>query len=84
MGPADDILGLSHEARAGAVHGHGLCPDLLLALNDELLAQDIVGRPAELERSYAAVMAGFEPQRLGPGRAPVVYGAVSGKAGKLR
>ena len=58
MDPADDVLGFSHEARAGTDHGRGLCLDLLLALNDELLAQDIVGRPAELERSYAAVISG--------------------------
>lgn len=39
----DDPLGLSHEARAGP--GRGLCLDLLMALNDELLAQGITGRP---------------------------------------
>lgn len=33
----DDALGLTHEARAGA--NRGLCLDLLLALNDDLVAQ---------------------------------------------
>lgn len=58
MDPADDVLGLSHEARAGTEHGRGLCLDLLLALNDDLVAAGIVGQPAELQRRYAAVMAG--------------------------
>jgi len=58
MDPADDILGLSHEARAGTEHGRGLCLDLLLALNDELLAQGVMERPVELQRRYDAVMAG--------------------------
>ena len=55
----DDPLGLAHEARPGP--GRGLCLDLLLALNDELLAQGITGRPAELQRQYGVVMAGRRP-----------------------
>lgn len=66
MDPADDVLGLSREARAGTDHGRGLCLDLLLALNDSLLAQGIVGRPVELQRRYGAVMAGRSPCPLQP------------------
>ncbi len=56
MDPAEDILGLSHEARGGS--NRGLCLALVIALNDQLVAQGIVGRPAELQRRYGAVMAG--------------------------
>ena len=55
----DDPLGLAHAAHAGP--GRGLCLDLLIALNDNLLAQGITGRPAELQRRYGVVMAGRRP-----------------------
>lgn len=57
----EDTLGLSHEARAGTDHGRGLCLDLLLALNDDLVAAGIMGQPVELQRRYGAVMAGRQP-----------------------
>ena len=56
----DDPLGLAHEARAGPGRGLGL--DLLLARNEELLAQGITGRPVRDRPTITQVMT--MPQQL--------------------
>lgn len=60
MNQSDDVLGFSREARRGG-RACGLCFDLLLALNEELLAEGVSGDPAELGRRNQAVLSGERP-----------------------
>lgn len=55
-----DVAGFSREARQGQDRG-GLCFDLLMALDDELKAEEIINDPGELQRRYRAVVNGDRP-----------------------
>jgi hypothetical protein len=62
-GVKDDVLGFSREARAGSSRNKPVCLDLMMALADEMEAEDITGGPVGLLNRYYAVLNG---ERLCP------------------